>query len=116
MPVGPKILCPEKTKKSASSAWTSTLMCEIDCAPSTSAQAPTRWAMAITSAIGVTVPSALETWVTETSLVRSLRSRWYSLEEELAVVVHRDHLQHCARLAPRAAARARCWRGARGGR
>ena len=78
MPVGPKILCPENTKKSASRAWTSTFMCETDWAPSTSAQAPTRWAMAITSAIGVTVPSALETWVTETSFVRSLRRRWYS--------------------------------------
>ena len=35
MPVGPHILCPEKAKKSASMASTSTGRVGTDCAPST---------------------------------------------------------------------------------
>ena len=38
------------------------------------------------------------------------------IEEQLAVIVHRDHLQHRSGPRRRAAARARCWRGVRGGR
>ena len=53
-------------------------MCETDCAPSTSASAPWRWAMAIISAAGVTVPSALETVGSATMRVRGLNSFSYS--------------------------------------
>src|SRR5450830_794554 len=78
MPVGPNTLWPEKTKKSASRSCTSTRMCETDCAPSTKALAPTRCASSTISLIGVTVPSAFETCVTATILVRSLSSLRYS--------------------------------------
>jgi hypothetical protein len=70
MPVGPKILWPENTKKSASSACTSTGMCETDCAPSTSVRAPARCAIATISRTGTTCPSALDTCVTATIFVR----------------------------------------------
>ncbi|MCY1307934.1 hypothetical protein D9M69_225550 [compost metagenome] len=78
MPVGPKILCPENTRKSASSACTLVRRCGTDCAPSTSTRAPTPWARAMISATGVMVPRALETWVTDTSLVRGQSSLAYS--------------------------------------
>ena len=78
MPVGPKTLWPENTKKSAPMSCTSTRMCEMDCAPSTSALAPARCARATISLTGTTVPSAFDTCVTATILVRSFRSFWYS--------------------------------------
>ena len=78
MPVGPKTLWPENTKKSAPMACTSTAMCETDCAPSTSALAPAWWASSTICCTGTTVPSALETWVTETILVRGFSSLRYS--------------------------------------
>ena len=53
-------------------------MCETDCAPSTSASAPWRCAIAIISAAGVTVPSALETEVNATMRVRGPSSFSYS--------------------------------------
>ncbi len=40
MPVGPKILWPENTKKSAPVSETSIGMCGIDCAPSIRTRAP----------------------------------------------------------------------------
>jgi hypothetical protein len=57
------------------SDWTSTGMCETACAPSSSTVAPQRWAIAIISRAGVIVPSAFDTWVNATSLVRDVNSR-----------------------------------------
>ena len=90
-------------------------MCDTDCAPSTSVRAPARWAISTISFTGTTVPSALETCVTETILVVSLSSSLVFLQDHLARVVHRDDAELRALLAGRAAARARCWRGAPGG-
>ena len=53
-------------------------MCETACAPSTSTRAPWRWAISTISRAGVTVPSAFETWVNETSCVRGPSSFSYS--------------------------------------
>mmetsp|Transcript_33012 Transcript_33012/g.77443 ORF Transcript_33012/g.77443 Transcript_33012/m.77443 type:complete len:212 (-) Transcript_33012:52-687(-) len=69
MPVGPKILWPLKMKKSQPMACTSTARWDTDCAPSTSVVTPWRCAMATSSCTGTTVPSALLTWVTASSLV-----------------------------------------------
>ena len=41
--------------------------------PSTSATAPTSWALAITSLMGTMVPSAFDMWVMATILVRGPR-------------------------------------------
>ena len=93
MPVGPNTLWPEKTKKSASSACTSTGMCETDCAPSTS----TRRAMPVRHrdhlATGVMVPSAFETCVTETMRVRRVEQLLVLVEHDLAAVVDRRDAQ-----------------------
>ena len=45
-------------------------MCETACAPSSSAVAPQRCAIAIISRAGVIVPSAFDTCVNATSFVR----------------------------------------------
>ena len=78
MPVGAKILCPEKTKKSQSYCCTSTRVCATDCAPSNTTLAPYRCAIAIISCAGVIVPSAFDTWENETSFVRGPSRRSYS--------------------------------------
>ena len=78
IPVGPNTLWPEKTNQSQSSCCMSTRMCETDCAPSTSTRAPTRCAISIICRAGVTVPSAFETWESDTTLVREPSSFWYS--------------------------------------
>ena len=93
MPVGANTLWPEKTKKSASSACTSTGMCETDCAPSTSTRAPWRCAIAIISRAGVTVPSAFETCVSATMRVRGPSSFSYSSSSIVAAVVDRRDAQ-----------------------
>ena len=70
MPVGPYILCPEQTKKSQSSARTSTGSRDADCAPSTSTGTPRACASSVMARTGFTVPSAFERCVTATSRVR----------------------------------------------
>ena len=59
------------------------------------------------------VPSAFETWVNETRRVRGVEQLLVLLEDDLAAVVDRGDAQHGALLGSRAAATARCWRGAR---
>ncbi len=63
MPVGPKILCPEKTKKSAPRVATLIFWCEIDCAPSTSVHRLARRASGDDlPCTGTHCTSALDTW------------------------------------------------------
>ena len=93
MPVGAKILCPEKTKKSQSSACTSTRMWETACAPSTS----TRRAVAMRHL------DHLPRRRDGAERVRDLRERdepraraeqlLVLVEHDLAVVVHRRDAQ-----------------------
>ncbi len=64
--------------------------CETDCAPSINVRAPARCARSTISLVGVTVPSAFDTCVTETSLVLSFSKLSVFLEQNLAVVVDRD--------------------------
>ncbi len=78
MPVGPIILWPEKARKSASSAFTSTGMWGTDCAASTTHSAPTSWARFAISSTGLMVPRTLEVWTTVTSFVRRVMSSSYS--------------------------------------
>src|SRR5690606_11740134 len=77
-PVGPYILCPENAKKSTSSACTSTATCCTACAPSTSTGTSWLCAISIISFTGLTVPSALETYVKETSFVCSENNALYA--------------------------------------
>ncbi len=94
MPVGANTLWPEKTKKSQSSACTSTGMCETACAPSTSTQrAVAMRHLDHLACAGVTVPSALETWVNETRRVRRTEQLLVLLENDLAAIVHRRDAQ-----------------------
>ena len=74
MPVGPTTLWPVKATKSAPAATTSTGICGTACAASTTTSAPTSCARRAISATGLTVPSMLDTQVSETTLVRSLIS------------------------------------------
>ena len=69
MPVGPVTLWPVKTRKSASTACTSTGSCGAACEASTTTTAPTSWARRAISATGLTVPSMLDTQTSETTLV-----------------------------------------------
>src|SRR3954468_12443254 len=85
-PVGPSILCPEKTRKSAPSSVTSTGWCGTDWAPSTSTRAPTSRARATIGASGLIVPRMLDCWVTATSLVRSLTTLFGGGEVQPPVV------------------------------
>ena len=71
IPVGPYILCPENTKKSASSSATFTFLCATDCAPSISTGTPAECAFSIICFTGLTVPRVFDTWVTATSAVFS---------------------------------------------
>ena len=74
MPVGPSILWPEKTRKSAPVAVTSTGMCGTDWQASSTTSAPTSWARVVTASSGLTVPRTLDWWVSATTFVRSLSS------------------------------------------
>ena len=75
MPVTPAILWPENARKSHPIARTSTGMCPIDCAASTTVTAPTLRARAQSSATGLIVPSVLETCVKANTLTSGVRRR-----------------------------------------
>ena len=70
MPVGAKILWPEKTKKSQPIDCTLTGMCETVWAPSMRTSAPCRLAAAVICSTGRIVPRLFEACVSETSFVR----------------------------------------------
>ena len=72
IPIGPKILCPENAKKSASSSCTLTGICGVLCAPSTTITASFSCAMAAISLIGLILPRTLETCVIATIFVFSV--------------------------------------------
>ncbi len=72
MPIGANILCPEKARKSQPISFTSTGICGTDCAPSTRNRAPAWCASRPISCTGLIVPSMLDTWVQQTSRVRSV--------------------------------------------
>ena len=74
MPVGPSILWPVKASRSTPRADTSVGSCGTPWEPSATMTAPTAWACSAIRAIGLTVPSTLETQASETTLVRSLMS------------------------------------------
>lgn len=74
MPVGPTALCPVNASRSAPSVDTSTGNCGTACEASTTTTAPTACALAAMSVIGLIVPSAFDTQVSETTLVCSLMS------------------------------------------
>mmetsp|Transcript_22211 Transcript_22211/g.40875 ORF Transcript_22211/g.40875 Transcript_22211/m.40875 type:complete len:211 (+) Transcript_22211:654-1286(+) len=63
IPVGPHILCPEATKKSTPSSWTSTGMCGTDWQASSRTRAPALLAVFTTLATGLTHPKTLETCI-----------------------------------------------------
>ncbi len=72
MPVGPHILCPVKTMKSASRATTSIGMCGTDCEQSSSSSAPTWRTRSVIRAVALTVPRMFDMCTSETIFVRSL--------------------------------------------
>ena len=72
MPVGPTILCPVKATRSAPRLATSTGSWGTACEASSTSVAPTACAIVAISRTGLTVPSTLDTYATETILVRSL--------------------------------------------
>src|SRR4029077_13125069 len=98
IPVGPKTLCPEKTKKSASSAVTLTGRCGIDCAPSIRTGTPQECASAITCSTGLIVPSEFERCAKATNFVRGPNISANFSGYQFAAIVHRRHTDRRAHL------------------
>ncbi len=98
-PVGPYALWAENARKSTPSAWKSTGMCGTDCAPSTTITAPTRWAAAAISAIGLIVPSTLDIAVSDDDPRARRQHRGNAAMSSSAVAGDRDVAQHDAALA-----------------
>ena len=74
MPMGPMSLWPEKARKSTPDSCTSIGIWGALCAASTTTTAPRSLAMAAIWRMGFSHPSTLDTWVTATSLVRSVNA------------------------------------------
>ena len=72
IPVGPHILWLENAIKSQFQSCTSTAACGTACAASTAANAPTVWALATSSLVGLIVPNTFDAAVNENIFVFSV--------------------------------------------